>query len=211
MNSPSSSSSSYFNNLQTSASQIAKNMTDAYELAKPYMDQIQRLSTLISNTNISDTDKATAIIDIIMAGAANQVTQMASQTCATSQNPLIRFICNLNTYKKQICSVVDILANSYTQVYTQIKLVFDFITTNPVFIDKLKNRVNLNEIQNIINNPVLSTSTSNVGVCETQINNMLNQLINRGGKNKNNKKKMKSKRQIRSRQGSKKRRTIRKR
>ena len=66
MNSPSSSS-SYFNNLQTSASQIAKNMTDAYELAKPYMDQIQRLSTLISNTNISDTDKATAIIDIIMA------------------------------------------------------------------------------------------------------------------------------------------------
>lgn len=208
MNSPSSSS-SYFNNLQTSASQIAKNMTDAYELAKPYMDQIQRLSTLISNTNISDTDKATAIIDIIMAGAANQVTQMASQTCATSQNPLIRFICNLNTYKKQICSVVDILANSYTQVYTQIKLVFDFITTNPVFIDKLKNRVNLNEIQNIINNPVLSTS--NVGVCESQINNMLKQLINRGGKNKNNKKKMKSKRRIRSRQGSKKRRTIRKR
>jgi len=202
--------SSYFNNLQTSASQIAKNMTDAYELAKPYMGQIQRLSNLISNTNISDTDKATAIIDIIIAGAANQVTQMAYQTCSTSQNPLIKFICNLNTYKKQICSVVDILANSYTQVYTQIKLVFDFITTNPAFIDKLKNRVNLNEIQNIINNPVLSTSTSNVGVCETQINNMLKQLINKGGKNKNNKNKIKSKSR-RRRQGSKKRRTIRKR
>ena len=74
------------------------------------MAQINQFYSIITQPNMSDTDKSKAIISSIMNSTVNQATQMANTTCSNTGNPLVKFMCNFNTYKTQICSVVDVLA-----------------------------------------------------------------------------------------------------
>jgi hypothetical protein len=166
-----------FQNAATSAQNAATSAQNAYNQIQPYISQIQQFSFIISNPNMSDKDKSNAIIDFIMTNTVTQATQMADQTCSTSGNPLVKFICNLNTYKIQICSVVDNLANTYTQV----KTVFDFVTTNPAFVQQLKFKLNSNDLQNISSEQGISQgqgATLRQNTCVKQIDDMIAKLLN---------------------------------
>ena len=199
-----------------SASNLINSAKNMALLFGPYMAQIKTLYNVITSTdpNMTQEAKATAIINMITSQVGSQAREIAGQTCDTTQNPFIKFICNLNTYKKRICSVV-------VEV-NQARVVFDFITKDPAFISQLKTKlinVDPNEIQNIINNPMelatLATpntpNTPNTNDCEKQIDNMLEQLIPgfsrfSGGKKYRRNKQTKSKRRMRS----KRRKSIRK-
>ena len=168
---------SYISNLQNSATKAITSVQNAYNQIQPYISQIQQFSFIISNPNMSDKDKSNSIINFIMTNTVTQATQMADQTCSTSENPLVKFICNLNTYKIQICSVVDNLANTYTQV----KTVFDFVTTNPAFIQQLKSKLNSNDLQNISSEQGISQGQGQgqgQGTCVKQIDDMIAKLLN---------------------------------
>ena len=170
---------------------------------------------IITDTDMKPEQKADAIITFIKNQAYNQAKQITGETFTNSKDQLVNLIRQLNTYKKQICSVVVTV--------NQVQTIFDYITTNPEFIDKLKTElinVNKNDIQNIINNPMELTTlatptTTNTDNCERQIDNMLNQLFPgfsrfsriSGGKKYRKNKKTKSKRRMRS----KRRKSIRKR
>jgi hypothetical protein len=201
---------------QKSASTLLESTAYAAGLIGPYIAQFQQMFNIITSTDPKMTPelKADAIITFIK----NQAKQITGETFTSSKDQLINLIRRLNTYKKQICSVV-------TNV-KQVQTIFDYMTTNPEFIDKLKTElinVNKNDIQNIINNPnelvTLSTpntpnttNTTNTDNCERQIDNMLKQLFPGlstfyGGKKYRKNKKTKSKRRIRS----KRRKSIRKR
>jgi hypothetical protein len=195
---------------QKSASTLLESTAYAAGLIGPYIAQFQQMFNIITSTDPKMTPelKADAIITFIK----NQAKQITGETFTSSKDQLINLIRRLNTYKKQICSVV-------TNV-KQVQTIFDYMTTNPEFIDKLKTElinVNKNDIQNIINNPnelvTLSTpNTPNTDNCERQIDNMLKQLFPGlstfyGGKKYRKNKKTKSKRRMRS----KRRKSIRKR
>jgi hypothetical protein len=200
---------------QKSASTLLEGTAYAAGLIGPYIAQFQQLFNIITDIEMTPDQKAEAIITFIKNEAYNQAKQIAGDTFTTSKDKLINLIRQLNTYKKQICSVVVTVK--------QVQTIFDYITTNPEFIYKLKTElinVNQNDIQNIINNPIelttLSTpSTTNTDKCERQIDNMLNQLFPgfsrfsriSGGKKYRKNKKTKSKRRLRS----KRRKSIRKR
>ena len=199
---------------QKSASTLLEGTAYAAGLIGPYIAQFQQMFNIITDTDMKPEQKADAIITFIKNQAYNQAKQITGETCDTTQNPFIKFICNLNTYKKRICSVV-------VEV-NQARVVFDFITKDPAFISQLKTKlinVDPNEIQNIINNPMelatLATpntpNTPNTNDCEKQIDNMLEQLIPgfsrfSGGKKYRRNKQTKSKRRMRS----KRRKSIRK-
>jgi len=200
---------------QKSASTLLEGTAYAAGLIGPYIAQFQQLFNIITDIDMTPEQKADAIITFIKNEAVSQVTEMAGQKFATSKDKLVNLIRQLNTYKKQICSVVVTV--------NQVQTIFDYITTNPEFIYKLKTElinVDPNEIQNIMNNPIelttLSTqSTTNTDNCERQIDNMLEQLFPgfsrfsriSGGKKYKKNKKTKSKRRMRS----KTRKSIRKR
>lgn len=185
---------------QKSASTLLEGTAYAAGLIGPYIAQFQQLFNIITDIDMTPEQKADAIITFIKNEAVSQVTEMAGQKFTTSKDKLVTLIRQLNTYKKQICSVVVTV--------NQVQTIFDYITTNPEFIYKLKTElinVDPNEIQNIINNPMelttLSTpSTTNTDKCERQIDNMLNQLFPgfSGGKKYKKNKKTKSKRRTRS-------------
>jgi hypothetical protein len=202
---------------QKSASTLLEGTAYAAGLIGPYIAQFQQMFNIITDTDMKPEQKADAIITFIKNQAYNQAKQITGETFTNSKDQLINLIRQLNTYKKQICSVVVTV--------NQVQTIFDYITTNPEFIDKLKTElinVNKNDIQNIINNPMELTTlatptTTNTDNCERQIDNMLNQLFPgfsrfsriSGGKKYRKNKKTKSKRQIRSRKGSKRRKSQR--
>lgn len=202
---------------QKSASTLLEGTAYAAGLIGPYMAQFQKLFNIITDTEMTPDQKAEAIITFIKNQAYNQAKQITGETFTTSKDQLINLIRQLNTYKKQICSVV---AN-----VNQVQTIFNYITTNQEFINKLKTElinVNQNDIQNIINNPMELTTlatptTTNTDNCERQIDNMLNQLFPgfsrfsriSGGKKYRKNKKTKSKRRLRSRKGSKRRKSQR--
>jgi hypothetical protein len=201
---------------QKSASTLLEGTAYAAGLIGPYIAQFQQMFNIITDTDMKPEQKADAIITFIKNQAYNQAKQITGETFTNSKDQLINLIRQLNTYKKQICSVVVTV--------NQVQTIFDYITTNPEFIDKLKTElinVNKNDIQNIINNPMELTTlatptTTNTDNCERQIDNMLKQLFPGlstfyGGKKYRKNKKTKSKRRMRNRKGSKRRKSIRKR
>ena len=208
-------------NFQDSATKAVTSVQNAYNYIQPYMAQINQFYSIITQPNMSDTDKSKAIISSIMNSTVNQATQMANTTCSNTGNPLIKFMCNFNTYKTQICSVVDVLASSYTPI----KTVFDFVTKNPTFVQQLRAMLEPSQLQiirNMINNPssiqqqILQPNSNTSFSCVKQVDMFFSNLFNQnsmtmtnmrrnGGANSNTKGKNKR----RSKSRSKKRKTIR--
>jgi hypothetical protein len=210
-------------NFQDSATKAVTSVQNAYNYIQPYMEQINKFYLIITHTNMSDIDKSDAIISSIMNSTVNQTTQMANTTCSNTGNPLIKFMCNFNTYKTQICSVVDVLASSSTQI----KDVFNFVTTNTTFVQQLRAKLNPSQLQNIrnmINNPssiqqqILQPNSNTSFSCVKQVDVFFSNLFKQssmssmgsmsrnGGANSNTKGKNKR----RSKSRSKKRKTVRK-
>ena len=212
-------------NLQDSATKAVTSVQNAYNYIQPYMVQINKFYLIITQTNMSDIDKSDAIISSIMNSTVNQTTQMANTTCSNTGNPLIKFMCNFNTYKTQICSVVDVLASSYISI----KTVFDFVTKNPTFVQQLRALLEPSQLQNIrnmINNPssiqqqILQPNSNTSFFCVKQVDMFFSNLFKQssmssmgsmsrnGGANSNTK--GKNKRRSKSRSRSRKRKTVRK-
>lgn len=210
-------------NFQDSATKAVTSVQNAYNYIQPYMAQINQFYSIITQPNMSDTDKSKAIISSIMNSTVNQATQMANITCSNTGNPLIKFMCNFNTYKTQICGVVDVLASSYTPI----KTVFDFVTKNPTFVQQLRAKLNPSQLQNIrnmINNPssiqqqILQPNSNTSFSCVKQVDMFFSNLFKQssmssmgsmsrnGGANSNTKGKNKR----RSKSRSRKRKTVRK-
>lgn len=212
-------------NFQDSATKAVTSVQNAYNYIQPYMVQINQFYSIITQPNMSDIDKSNAIIRLIMKSTVNQATQMANTTCSNTGNPLIKFMCNFNTYKTQICSVVDVLASSYTPI----KTVFDFVTKNPTFVQQLRALLNPSQLQiirNMINNPssiqqqILQPNSNTSFSCVKQVDVFFSNLFKQssmssmgsmsrnGGANSNTK--GKNKRRSKSRSRSRKRKTVRK-
>jgi hypothetical protein len=216
-------------NLQDSATKAVTSVQNAYNYIQPYMVQINQFYSIIIRQDMSDIDKSDAIIRLIMKSTVNQATQMANTTCSNTGNPLVKFMCNFNTYKTQICSVVDVLASSYISI----KTVFDFVTKNPTFVQQLRALLEPSQLQNIrnmINNPssiqqqILQPNSNTSFSCVKQVDMFFSNLFKQssmssmgsmsrnGGANSNTKGKNKrrSKSRSRSRSRSRKRKTVRK-
>ena len=212
-------------NLQDSATKAVTSVQNAYNYIQPYMVQINQFYSIIIRQDMSDIDKSNAIIRLIMKSTVNQATQMANTTCSNTGNPLVKFMCNFNTYKTQICSVVDVLASSSTQI----KDVFNFVTTNTTFVQQLRAKLNPSQLQNIrnmINNPssiqqqILQPNSNTSFFCVKQVDMFFSNLFKQssmssmgsmsrnGGANSNTK--GKNKRRSKSRSRSRKRKTVRK-
>ena len=208
---------SKFQNLQDSATKAVTSVQNAYNYIQPYMAQINEFYSIIIRQDMSDIDKSNAIIRLMMKSTVNQATQ------------IVKFMCNFNTYKTQICSVVDVLASSYISI----KTVFDFVTKNPMFVQQLRALLDPSQLQNIrnmINNPssiqqqILQPNSNTSFSCVKQVDMFFSTLFKQsrmssmgsmsrnGGANSNTKGKNKrrSKSRSRSRSRSKKRKTVRK-